>query len=324
MKRDQIISTIILVPFALILAVLLGIIILTILLIAVLLPSNSITNVFPSNISVSIENIQKFSNDIATFGTRVPNTIGNNKTRDYIVDILRKNDFFVEIDSFIDSTPYGPVQFSNIIGTWNKYNNTKRVIISAHYDSKLFNFYFIGATDSIVPCGMMLDLVEFVKIISKFKFNIQFVFFDGEEAFVQWTRTDSTYGSRHLAAKWESENNLKNIELFILLDLIGGSNPRFYNLNVHFITGTNNKFTDIFNIQNTLTSSNYFINQRVYDQIEDDHVPFQQRGVPIIHLITVPFPNVWHSASDTMNNIDWNSVKTIQLILKNYLFNKFT
>jgi glutaminyl-peptide cyclotransferase len=28
------------------------------------------------------------------------------------------------------------------------------------------------------------------------------VFFDGEEAFENWTRTDSLYGSRHLAQKW--------------------------------------------------------------------------------------------------------------------------
>ena len=30
------------------------------------------------------------------------------------------------------------------------------------------------------------------------------VFFDGEEAFVNWTRTDSLYGARHLAEKWSN------------------------------------------------------------------------------------------------------------------------
>ena len=32
--------------------------------------------------------------------------------------------------------------------------------------------------------------------------TLQLVFFDGEEAFRQWTATDSLYGSRHLAEKW--------------------------------------------------------------------------------------------------------------------------
>ena len=34
--------------------------------------------------------------------------------------------------------------------------------------------------------------------------TLQMVFFDGEEAFVNWTRTDSLYGSRHLAEKWSN------------------------------------------------------------------------------------------------------------------------
>ena len=33
--------------------------------------------------------------------------------------------------------------------------------------------------------------------------SLQLIFFDGEEAFVDWTDTDSLYGARHLAAKME-------------------------------------------------------------------------------------------------------------------------
>ena len=33
--------------------------------------------------------------------------------------------------------------------------------------------------------------------------TLQLIFFDGEEAFVRWSRTDSTYGSRNLAKVWE-------------------------------------------------------------------------------------------------------------------------
>jgi len=34
--------------------------------------------------------------------------------------------------------------------------------------------------------------------------SLQLVFFDGEEAFVEWTATDSIYGARHLAEKWST------------------------------------------------------------------------------------------------------------------------
>ena len=33
--------------------------------------------------------------------------------------------------------------------------------------------------------------------------TLQLIFFDGEEAFVRWTRSDSTYGSRNLAKVWQ-------------------------------------------------------------------------------------------------------------------------
>ena len=32
-----------------------------------------------------------------------------------------------------------------------------------------------------------------------------FVFLDGEEAFIEWSTFDSTYGSRHLAKRWKQD-----------------------------------------------------------------------------------------------------------------------
>ena len=64
--------------------------------------------------------------------------------------------------------------------------------------------------------------------------TLQFIFFDGEEAFKTWTSTDSLYGSRHLASKWSrtpysyqgvSGNQLDRIDVFMLLDLLGAANP---------------------------------------------------------------------------------------------------
>lgn len=36
--------------------------------------------------------------------------------------------------------------------------------------------------------------------------GLMVIFFDGEEAFKQWTATDSIYGSRNLAKKWSEKN----------------------------------------------------------------------------------------------------------------------
>lgn len=42
-------------------------------------------------------------------------------------------------------------------------------------------------------------------------FSLQLIFFDGEEAFVRWTATDSIYGSRHLAEEMSSVNGVFSV-----------------------------------------------------------------------------------------------------------------
>ena len=44
--------------------------------------------------------------------------------------------------------------------------------------------------------------------------GIVVVFFDGEEAFKDWTHTDSVYGSRHLANKWKKDNFFSKMASF--------------------------------------------------------------------------------------------------------------
>ena len=39
------------------------------------------------------------------------------------------------------------------------------------------------------------------------------IFFDGEEAFVEWSDTDSIYGAKHLAKRWDDEGTLKDMEV---------------------------------------------------------------------------------------------------------------
>ena len=42
--------------------------------------------------------------------------------------------------------------------------------------------------------------------------------------------------------------------------------------------------------------------------IQDDHIPFLKRGVEVLHLIPVPFPNVWHTMDDDGEHLDMDTV----------------
>ena len=166
----------------------------------------------------------------------------------------------VETPSFLDQTPHGDKQFTNVIATLDPaaprrlVNVSKavlihsylfRLVVACHYDSKIEPVGFLGATDSAVPCAMMLNMAQTLKEELKAlksrdpELTLQFIFFDGEEAFQRWTSTDSIYGSRNLAKTWQqtdytsggvSGNHLDRIDMFLLLDLIGARDMTFSKL----------------------------------------------------------------------------------------------
>ena len=71
----------------------------------------------------------------------------------------------ISIDEFTESTPRGNVKFSNFIATRDppgvRTGDVGRLVVTAHYDSKWFKKgtpleNFVGATDSAVPCAMLM------------------------------------------------------------------------------------------------------------------------------------------------------------------------
>lgn len=82
----------------------------------------------------------------------------------------------------------------------------------------------------------MLNIVKttlpYIQNVLKDKnLGLMLVFFDGEEAFEQWSDNDSLYGSRHLAKKWEQTKykNEKEIDR-IVSDNVGRSKMTYNTL----------------------------------------------------------------------------------------------
>ena len=260
---------------------------------------------------------------------RVPGTRGNEVVRDYIVDELKALGVYsVELDSFVASTPKGEKAFHNIIATYNPHNKS-RVLFTAHYDSKWYPEpnKFIAATDSAVPCAMLLDMAATLanSLHENMPWGFQIVFFDGEEAFEEWTSTDSLYGSKHLAQKWVKEGSIDRIELFTLLDLIGAANPGFLN----WFDSTDVLFKDMgFMLQrmkkqkllhDNNVKTSFFKTKKsgyVYNSIEDDHLHFLRNNVPVLHLISVPFPHAWHTDGDNLESLDKNSSEDLLALFR--------
>ena len=99
----------------------------------------------------------------------------------------------------------------------------------------VFDFYdcvfskkFLAATDSAVPCAILLDVARtlgpLLHLRSNKQITLQLIFLDGEEAFVNWSPTDSVYGARHLsdlwAKKWYPSTSGSSFELSKEIDRI--------------------------------------------------------------------------------------------------------
>lgn len=68
----------------------------------------------------------------------------------------------MELDPFTASTPLGPLDFGNVVATLDP-GAARHLTLACHYDSKLFpsgSTPFVGATDSAVPCALLLELAQ--------------------------------------------------------------------------------------------------------------------------------------------------------------------
>jgi len=281
----------------------------------------------------NLQNEQNFVNNLDTILIpRVPGSEGIKKVRNHIVNEMRKSGWKVDLHNFRDNTPLGEYPFTNIIATLNP-DAPRRMVIACHYDSKIEPKGFLAATDSAVPCAMMLNLAKTMKQeLRNQKSNnpdltLQFLFFDGEEAFVRWTSTDSIYGARALASKWEKEsyrsggvsgNHLDRIDIFVLLDLLGAGNMEFRKLE----TSTGDWYDNMVRIEQSLKRRGLVQGSTIFNKdffpagIEDDHIPFKRRDVPILHLIAYPFPKQWHKIGDNRSSLNFARIAKFNKILR--------
>ncbi|KAM4697015.1 glutaminyl-peptide cyclotransferase-like protein [Rhinophrynus dorsalis] len=275
---------------------------------------------------------------------RQPGSEGNRLVRELISSHLRSlsSGWTVDLDLFDAVTPRGSLSFGSVVATLDP-SASQRVVLACHLDSKWFlpdrrGRRFIGATDSAVPCSLILEAVtvldtRLLNLKNKGSaLTLQLFFLDGEEAFVEWSETDSLYGARHLAERLEKTElpggggtELSAIVLFILLDLLGAPDPLILN---HF-SETHSHFMRLRALERQLHShgllkahpseNSYFQRDVYYGPVEDDHVPFVRRGVPVLHVISTPFPAVWHTHDDTEENLHRPTVTNLCHILVTFL-----
>jgi len=248
---------------------------------------------------------------LVEIGPRPPGSGAIRQAQSYIVSQLKSYGCQVEEHDFHGSTPIGDFPMKNIIA---KIPGTGAgiVLYSTHYDTlRMPNF--VGADDGGSGTGVMLELARLF-CGRKNALNVWIAFFDGEEAqgqwssrdTVEWTDSNSTYGSREMAASMALSGDLRRLKAMVLADMIGPSD-----LKIKRETNSTRWLTDL--IWTTAARLGYgevFVNDTIV--ASDDHLSFIRRGAPGCDIIDFDVATTyWHTPQDTLDKVDPRSLALV-------------
>ena len=129
----------------------------------------------------------------------------------------------------------------------------------------------------------------------------------------EWSASDSVYGTRHLAAKWSQDGTLGRIKAFLLADMIGDRD-----LNINPDDQSSAQLVTLLRQAAKNTGHTKNVLQHAQEAISDDHLPFKQRGVPVLDMIDIDYgphtaqqPDGWHhTPQDTLDKLSAQSLQT--------------
>ena len=238
---------------------------------------------------------------LVALGPRVAGTPGAERARAYITGELGKLGLKPEVRAFEADTPHGRLTMANVVAVLPG-RRPDAILLGGHYDTKYFKeFRFVGANDGGSSAALLLELARRLAA-APHEYTYWLVWFDGEEARVSWTATDSLYGSRHLAAELARTRRLPRAML--LVDMIGDRDlgilretyPTPWLTNILWASAAR------------LGHGRHFLETTA--AVEDDHAPFLRAGVPSALLIDFDFAP-WHTADDTLDKVSAQSLAVV-------------
>jgi glutaminyl-peptide cyclotransferase len=236
------------------------------------------------------------------------------KARDYIEEQLRHSGWQVTRQAFTDDTPRGKIHYVNLIARFPGDFNaaSESFLFCSHYDTKLFDtIRFVGANDGGSSTGLLLELARVLGQHASVARNVELVFFDGEEAYENFSDTDGLYGSRYFARKLQSEG-AKRFRGGILFDMVGDRS-----LGITLPADSPAAMArEVFAAAEALKLRKYF--SYLDRDLIDDHAPLNAIGIPTIDIIDFDYP-WWHTADDTMDKISAQSLQIVGSVALYYL-----
>ncbi len=261
----------------------------------------------------AMEHVQR----LVDLGPRPPASEAIEKSRAYIEKQLEGWGWKVTRQVFSDDTPRGKIAFVNLTAEFReggaKTKDRSSFLLCSHYDTKWFEtIRFVGANDGGSSTGLLLELARVLAQHPILAAKVKLVFFDGEEAYENFSETDGLYGSRYFAQQLARYNLATQFHGGILFDMVGDSS-----LNITLPPDSPSQMAhDIFAAAEAIKLRRYF---SYFDRgITDDHTPLNRIGIPTIDLIDFDFA-WWHTADDTIDKVSAESLGKVGRVALYYL-----
>jgi Zn-dependent M28 family amino/carboxypeptidase len=185
-----------------------------------------------------------------------------------------------------------------------------RLLFTGHYDTKLFrDQVFVGASDGASSAAFLIELARVLSRRPR-QFTYDLVWFDGEEAVVEWVQggRDHTYGSRYYVQGERDANALSSIRAMVLVDMIGDPD-----LTIRRDSASTPWLNDvIWAAAKRLGRDRVFLDEET--RIDDDHIPFMEAGVPSVDIIDLDYP-AWHTPQDDLSHVSARSLQIVGDVL---------
>jgi hypothetical protein len=262
---------------------------------------------YDSNYNDKIQNIVdmitkdlllEYMEKIVSFGPRPTDTYGCEKTAAYIADEFKKEGLQVQIQNWSKQRSFRPkilLNSQNIIGLQpGKNEKASTIIFNAHYDSVKQS---PGADDD--GSGVVAVMAA-AYALSKFDFyhNIEFITFSGEE--------DGLLGSSSYAQ--QAYEQQKDILVELNADMIANANTDEGAKKLR-VYGTEDVLwiVDLIDQMQQQYVPDFTLDKRTTDEegrMASDYASFVYRGYEAIAFFESEWSLNFHSARDTIENID--------------------
>lgn len=255
---------------------------------------------------------QRAYNDVVTqvsFGPRTPGSKAHAQTIDYIRQQLQEENWLVEEQV----VKVNGQTIRNVIA--RRSDIPPQIILGAHYDSRLFSEHdpdilkqsepVPGANDGASGVAVLLELG---RVLPQNSVPVWLVFFDAEDqggipGWDVWS-----IGARAFV----QEYNLKP-QAVVIVDMVGDRD-----LNITQEKRSNKRLNnEIWKVAADLGFSKFFIAEEKYN-IEDDHVPFLDAGIPAIDIIDIEY-RYWHTTYDTVDKVSARSLTIVGVTLQTWI-----